>query len=100
GDGGDSGVRVAVAQQLERAQLDDLRGQVLADVVGRLMDGPVALMAEPQEIVVTGDDLAGRPGEVDLEHRHVAAQVIDVEDQVLGKLAPVPEYDPADAQRG
>ena len=64
------------------------------------MDAAIALMPEPEEVVVAGDDLAGRAGEVDLEHRHVAAQVIDVEDQVLGKLGGIPEDDPADPQRG
>ena len=64
------------------------------------MDAAVALVAEPQEVVVAGDDLAGRPGEVDLEHRHVAAQIVDVEDEVLGELAAVPEDHPAHAERG
>src|SRR5262249_55912633 len=86
GDGRYAGVRVAVAQQLEGAQLDDLGRQVLADVVGRLVDAAVTIPSEPQEVVVAGDDLSGRPGEVDLEHRHVAAQVVHVEDQVVGQL--------------
>src|SRR5580700_11929702 len=90
---------VAVAEQLERAQLDDLGGEVLADVIGRLVNAPVALEAKAQEVVVTGDDLPGRPGEVDLEHRHVAAQIVDVEDEVIGELAGVPPDDPADTQR-
>ena len=64
------------------------------------MDAAVALVAEPEEVVVLRDDLAGRPGEVDLEHRHVAAQVVHVEDQVVGQLGGVAPDDPADAERG
>ena len=46
---------------------------------------PVA--AEAQEIVVLADDLAARAGEVEREGRHVAAQVVDVEDEVpVGKF--------------
>src|SRR6202011_5810632 len=52
------------------------------------------------EVVIAGDDLAGRTREVDLEHRHVAAQVVDVEDEVRWELAGVPPDDPADAERG
>ncbi len=100
GYGRDPGVGVAVAQQLERPQLDDLRGQVLADVIGRLMDPAVAVLAEPEEVVVTGDDLAGRPGEVDLEDRHVAAEVVHVEDQLIRELGGIPPDDPARAEWG
>src|SRR5580704_3225406 len=48
----------AVAEQLERAQLDDLGGKVLAYVIGGLVDAAVAVEAEAQEVVVAGDDLA------------------------------------------
>ncbi len=58
----DSGVRVAVTEQLERAQLDDLGGKVLTDLVGGLVNAAVALVAEPEEVVVAGDDLPRRPG--------------------------------------
>src|SRR5262249_31979345 len=95
GDRRDAGGRVAVAEQLERAQLDDLRREVLPDVVGGLMDLPVALEAQAQEVVVAGDDLPGRPGKVDLEDRHVAAQVVDVEDQVVRQFGGVAPDDPA-----
>src|SRR5580698_1784376 len=95
----DAGGRIAVAQELERTELDDLRGEVLADRIGRVVDAFVALKAETQEVVVLGDDLPGRAGEVDLKDRHVAAEVVDVEHQVVGKLLAVSPEDPADAQR-
>src|SRR5439155_20810514 len=75
GDRGYSGAGIAVAEQLERAQLGDLAGEVLAYLVGGQVNAPVALEAKAQEVVVTGDDLPRRAGEVDLEHRHVPAQV-------------------------
>src|SRR5215469_16716500 len=98
GDGRDPGVGVAVTQQVEGTQLGDLGGEVLADVVARGVDAAVAVVAEPDEVVVAGDDLPGRAGEVDLEHRHVAAQVVDVEHQIFGQFAGVAPDDPAHAQ--
>lgn len=100
GDRRDSRVRVAVTQELERAQLDDLGDEVLADLVGRIVDAPVSLITQAEEVVVLNDDLPGRAGEVDLEHRHVAAQVVDVEHQIVGEFLAVPPDDPADAKRG
>ena len=64
------------------------------------MNVAVALVAEPEEVVVAGDDLPGRPGEVDLEDRHVAAEVVHVEDQFLGEFGGIAPDDPARAQRG
>jgi putative transposase len=97
GDRRDARGWVAVAQELEWAELDDLGGEVLADRIGRVVDALVTLKAEADEIVVLGHDLAGRAGEVDLEDRHIAAQVVDMEDQVVGKFLAVPPEDPADA---
>src|ERR1051325_2361468 len=50
GDRRDARVRVAVTQQLERPGLDDLGRQGLPALIGRLVDAPVALMPEPQEV--------------------------------------------------
>jgi 5-methyltetrahydropteroyltriglutamate--homocysteine methyltransferase len=44
----------------ERAQPDDLGGQVRADLVGRLVHAAVAVVAQAQEVVVLRDDLPGR----------------------------------------
>ena len=77
----------------------DHLGDVLSRHVRRLVHPLVADPAQPDEVVVLGGDLARRPGEVDLEHRHVAAQVADVEDQVVGQLGGVAPHDPADAER-
>ena len=75
------------------------RGEVLADCVGRVVDALVTLEAETEEVVVLGDNLAGRAGEIDLEDGHVAAQVVHMEDQVVGEFLAVSPQDPADTQR-
>ena len=64
------------------------------------MDVLVARPAQADEVVVLGHDLAGRPGEVDLEDRHVAAEVGDVEDQVVGQVLGVAPQHPAHPERG
>ena len=46
----------------------------------------VSLPAEAQEVVVLPDDLVAGPGEVQRERRHVAAEVVDVEDELLGQV--------------
>ena len=48
----------AVGEQLERAHLGDLPGQVQRHVLAGLLDLPVALEAEAQEVVVLRDTLA------------------------------------------
>src|ERR1035437_2600993 len=75
-DGGDPGSRVAVTQELEGTQLDDLGREVLTYLIGRVVDPLVSLKTESQEVVVLSDDLPSRTREVDLEYRRVAAQVV------------------------
>ena len=58
-DGRDAGLRVAVADELERTQLGDVLGEPAGGVVAGLVDAPIAGAAEPQEVVVPGDHLAG-----------------------------------------
>ena len=64
------------------------------------MHVPVAVPTQAHEVVVLRHDLAGWPREVDLEHRHVAAQIGDVEDQVVRELRRVPPQRPAHAEGG
>jgi hypothetical protein len=63
----------ALGEQLERAYLGDLAGQVQRDVLAGLLHPLVALMPEPDEVVVLGGDLRTWPGEVERERRHLAA---------------------------
>ena len=46
-------------------------------------DAPVALAAQSQEVVVLEENLRGRAGEIQTEILHLAAQIIDLEDQFL-----------------
>ena len=62
GDRRDAGSGVAVAEEFEWAELDDLHGEVLADRIRRVVDALVTLKAETEEVVVLGDDLAGWGG--------------------------------------
>ena len=90
---------LAVIHQLQRTKLGDLAGKPLCGVSTGLLDPRVALTAQPQEIVVLRDDLATRPAEVQREGRHVAAEVVHIEDQLIGQFRLVAPDDPADAQR-
>ena len=69
-------------------------------VAQRLHDPAVAVTAEAHEVVVLPDDLVAGPGEVERERRHVAAEVVDVEHEVLGQVLCRPPDDEADARVG
>lgn len=60
-------------------------------------DRAVAVEAEVDQVVVLRDDLGARAGEVEGEGFFSAAQVVKLEDQVLGQVAFVAPNDPADA---
>ncbi len=57
------------------------------------------LAAEPKEQIVLRDNLTGGTRKVQREGRHVAAQIIDVEDQIVGQIGFVAPDDPTDSQR-
>ncbi|CAM5337525.1 hypothetical protein SCALM49S_06220 [Streptomyces californicus] len=81
-----------VAQPLHRAR------QPAGHVPGRLLDRPVALVPEAQERVVLRDHLRPGPREVARERGHLAAQVVDPEDQLLRQRRRRPPQHPADAR--
>jgi hypothetical protein len=62
------------------------------------LHAPVSLEAEAQEVVVLGDHLRAGTREVEREGRHVVAEVVDPEDEVIGKRLCVAPDDPADAR--
>ena len=74
---------VSSRQELEGAHLGDLRREARGDVAGVRLDAAVALEAESEEVVVLRDDLRAGSREVQREGRHVVAEVVDPEDQVL-----------------
>ncbi len=63
-----------------------------------LLDLAVAFHAQTQEIVILRDDLSAGPREVQRKGGHVAAQVIDPENQVIGQVLLVAPDHPADPQ--
>ena len=65
-----TGLRIAVVDELERPELADLFCQPLSRVVAGLLNPPVSLATEAEEVVVLGDDLTGRTGEVDGERTY------------------------------
>ena len=68
------------------------------DVACGLLHSAVAVEAEPDEVVVLRDDLVARPREVQRERRHVAAEVVHVEHEVVGQRLGVAPHDPPDAR--
>ena len=96
GQGRDARIHFAAENDLEGPHLPDLLGKVLGCLVAGGVDAAVAVTAETQEIVVLGDGLAAGAREVQREGGHVAAEIIDVEDQVLGEvLLLAPDHPPA-----
>ena len=87
---------VPAGDQLEGPELGDLRRQVRRDVTRVAVDLLEPVEAEPEEVVVLGDDLGARPREVEGERRHVVPEVVDPEDQVLGQRRGIAPDDPAD----
>ena len=60
----------------------------------------VALPAEPQQQVVLRDHGAAGTGKVEREVRHVAAEIVHPEHELVGQARAVAPYHPADAERG
>jgi len=88
---------VALRQELERAHLGDRRRGVHGHLPRVPLDTLKTGHTELEEGVVLGHDL--RPGtrEVEREGRHVVAQVVDPEDEVLGERLRIAPHRPADA---
>ena len=95
---GEHGQLVAARQELERPELRDLGREARRHLARVALDSPVAVEAEAEEVVVLRDDLGAGPREVQREGRHVVAEVVDPEDQVLGQRLRVAPDDPADAR--
>lgn len=85
-----------VGQQPEGPEPSDAVCQAGRDSAGVLLNPAIALGAQAQEVVVLGDDLGARTGKVQREGRHLAAEVVDAEHQVLGQRLGVAPDDPSD----
>lgn len=84
----------ALGHDDEAVALEDL-GQVVGGAGEVAHDGLVALLAEADELVVLADDLGGALGEVEGEGGLLGAEVVDVEDEVLGEVLVGAPDDPA-----
>jgi len=86
-----------LGQDLEAEKLQRRR-----QVVGRAgqvhHDGTVAVLAQPDQLVVLANDLGGAAGEVERERSLVGTQVIDVEDQFLRQELRITPDDPANTR--
>lgn len=80
----------------EAVVLEDV-GEVVGGAGQVAHDGLVAPLAEADELVVLADDLGGALGEVEREGGLLGAEVVDVEDEVLGEVFVRTPDDPADA---
>jgi hypothetical protein len=72
-------------------------GEVVGGAGQVAHDGLVALFAEADELVVLADDLGGALGEVERKGGLLGAEIVDVEDEVLGEVFVRAPDDPADA---
>ncbi len=93
----EDGKLVAPREQLERADLGDPRTRAASRRRAHT-PGRVAIAGEPEadEVVVLRDDLRAGSREVEREGRHVVAEVVHPEDQVLRERVGVAPDDPAD----
>ena len=73
---------------------------MLCHAVAQHVDLAVTFAAEAQELIILGDDLPGGPREVDREGADLTAEVIDLEDEIVGQRRLVPPDHPAAAERG
>ena len=73
----------AVGYELEGTELGDGGGAEGRYVPALLLDAPVALETEPDEVVVLRHDLGAGAREVKRESGHVATEVIHPEDEVF-----------------
>ena len=85
----------AIRDDVEMFGLSQLFGEPQRGRRQRLHHVRVAGTAQSQEVVVLADDLVTTLGEVQREGRHIAAEIVDPEDQILGKCVGVtPHHEP------
>lgn len=70
----------------DEAELLEGIGEVVCRAGEVRHDGAVTVLSEADELVVLGDDLGGSLGEVECEGGLICAEVVDVEDKLLGEV--------------
>src|SRR5215213_1840454 len=89
------GKLATVGYELEGTELRDSAGDVGRHVPALLLDAPVALETEPEEVVVLCNDLRARAREVQGERGHVSPEVVHPEDEILGQGLGIAPQGPA-----
>ncbi len=75
-------------------------GEEFRGVVAGGVDLAVAVLSQPQEVVILADHLPAGTREVQGDVAHVAAEVVHPENQIFRQVAGVAPEHPADAERG
>src|ERR1700720_593032 len=88
-----------VVDDAEWTHLVEFGRDVLGSVVTGVLDSPVAFETESQKIVVLADDLTSWARKVQRESRHIAAEVVDVENQIFRQISVIAPYHPAHTER-
>ena len=86
------------ADQLELTGRGDLFRERARVVLHRLHDVAVAVVAEPREVVVLREHHRRAGREVQREGGIALAEVVLIEDEVLGEIRLLAEHEPADAR--
>lgn len=93
--------RQAVAAALahdDEAKVFELAGKVVGGAGKVKHDGAVASLTETNHLVVLTDNLRSTFGEVKCETSLVRSKIVDVEDQLLGKIFRGTPHNPADTR--
>ena len=80
----------------DKAQCLKVRGEIVGRTRQVQHDLPVSSLAKTNELVVLSDDLRSSAREVQRERRLVSTEVVDVKDELLGKVLGVAPHNPAD----
>lgn len=95
----DSLVWRAVVNYFEAIDSSNLLGTVPRNFVRTAVDGCVASFAETDEVKVLSDYLSCGTREIDLECRHVTAQITNMKNEFIGQVRGLPEQHPANPER-
>src|ERR1700677_5185886 len=90
---------VAVVDKAKWPHFGDFGRDMLSRLVAGVLDFPVAFKPKPEKVVVLANNLPGRTRKIQRKSRHIAAQIIDMEDQLVGQVRGVAPYHPTHTER-
>lgn len=85
---------------LKGVELLQTVGEHLCRIVTGGMDTALTFTTESNQVVIPADDLAGRSVKIERESRQIAAQIVDMENQVFRKVLRFMPDNPAGTQWG